>query len=130
MKNKRKFSFIYAFWILLIFSTTSFAGTEATNDSYSSIMKILIAVTAFLIAFILWLVLVYAESNDPNGEKVLTSYNKFIHAMTQSASLQEEEDIMLEHDFDGIRELDNKIPPWWNALFYGGIIFGFVYMIG
>jgi len=130
MKNKRKFSFIYAFWILLVFSTTSFAGTEATNDSYSSIMKILIAVTAFLIAFVLWLVLVYAESNDPNGEKVLTSFNKFIHAMTQSASLQEEDDIMLAHDFDGIRELDNKIPPWWNALFYGGIIFGFIYMIG
>ena len=129
MKNKRKFSFIYTFWILLIFSTTSFAGTEATDDSYGSVLKVMIAVTAFLIAFVLWLVLVYAESNDVKGEKVITPFSKFIHAMTQSVSLQEEDDIMLDHNFDGIRELDNKIPPWWNALFYGGIIFAFIYMI-
>lgn len=130
MKNKRKYSFISAFWILLIFSTTCFAGTEAANDDSGSLIKVMFAVTAFLIAFVLWLVLVYAESNDTKGEKVFTPLRKFIHAMTQSASLQEEDDIMLDHDFDGIRELDNKIPPWWTALFYGSIVFAFVYMIG
>ena len=36
---------------------------------------------------------------------------------------------MLDHDFDGIRELDNKIPPWWKAFFYGAIVFGILYMI-
>lgn len=129
MKNKRKFSFISTFWFLLIFSTTSFAGTEATDDGYGSVLKVVIAVTAFLIAFVLWLVLVYAESNDAKGEKVITPFSKFIHSMTQSVSIQEEDDIMLDHDFDGIKELDNKIPPWWNALFYGAIVFAFVYMI-
>jgi len=130
MKNKRNFNFISAFWILLFFSTNSFAGTEAANDDSGSLIKVMFAVTAFLIAFVLWLVLVYAESNDAKGEKILTPLRKFIHAMTQSASLQEEDDIMLEHDFDGIRELDNKIPPWWTALFYGSIVFSIVYMIG
>lgn len=129
MKNKRKLSFISTFWFLLIFSTTSFAGTGATDDSYGSVLKVVIALTAFIIALLLWLVLVYAESNDAKGEKVISTFSKIIHAMTQSVSLQEEDDIMLDHDFDGIKELDNKIPPWWNALFYGGIIFAFVYMI-
>lgn len=129
MKNKRKLSFISTFWFLLIFSTTSFAGTEATDDSYGSVLKVIIAVTAFLIAFVLWLVLVYAESNDLNGEKLIAPISKFIHSMTQTVSLQEEDDIMLDHDFDGIRELDNKIPPWWTALFYGAIVFAFIYMI-
>ena len=129
MKNKRNFSFVSAFWILLIFSTTIFAETGAANDDSGSLIKVMFAVTAFLIAFVLWLVLVYAESNDAKGERIITPLSKFIHAMTQSASLQEEEDILLDHDFDGIKELDNKIPPWWTALFYGGIIFAFVYMI-
>ena len=129
MKNKRKFSFISTFWFLLIFSTNIFAGTEATDDGYGSVLKVVIAITAFLIAFVLWLVLVYAESNDTTGEKVITPFSKFIHSMTQSVSLQEEDDIMMDHDFDGIKELDNKIPPWWNILFYGAIVFAFVYMI-
>ncbi len=129
MKNKRKLSFISTFWFLLIFSTNIFAGTEATGDGYGSVLKVVIAITTFLIAFVLWLVLVYAESNDTKGEKVITPFSKFIHSMTQSVSIQEEDDIMLDHNFDGIRELDNKIPPWWNALFYGAIVFAFVYMI-
>ncbi len=129
MKNKRKLSFISTFWFLLIFSTNIFAGTEATDNGYGSVLKVVIAITTFLIAFVLWLVLVYAESNDTKGEKVITPFSKFIHSMTQSVSIQEEDDIMLDHNFDGIRELDNKIPPWWNALFYGAIVFAFIYMI-
>ncbi|NOX65391.1 MAG: cytochrome oxidase subunit III, partial [Chlorobi bacterium] len=93
-----------------------------------SMLKIIVAITAFLIALVLWLVLVYAESNDTEGKKAVAPFKKFIHALTQSVSIQEEDDIMLDHDFDGIKELDNKIPPWWNALFYGAIIFGVLYI--
>lgn len=129
MKNKIKINFISTFWFLLIFGTTVFAGTEVDDGGYGSVLKVVIAITIFLIAIVLWLVLVYAESNDVKGEKVIAPFSKFIHSMTQSVSLQEEDDIMLDHDFDGIRELDNKIPPWWTALFYGGIIFAIIYMI-
>lgn len=129
MKNKRKISFTSTFMFLLIFSNTIFAGSETTDDIFGSVLKVIIALTAFLIAFVLWLALVYAESNDVKGEKVIVPISKFIHAMTQTVSLQEEDDIMLDHDFDGIKELDNKIPPWWTALFYGSIIFSIIYMI-
>lgn len=36
---------------------------------------------------------------------------------------------MLGHDYDGIRELDNRIPPWFTTLFAGTIMFGAAYMI-
>ncbi len=39
------------------------------------------------------------------------------------------EDILLSHDYDGIRELDNDLPPWWLYLFYFTIIFSVVYMV-
>ena len=42
----------------------------------------------------------------------------------------EDAEVLLEdHDYDGIRELDNPLPPWWIYLFYGTLIFGVYYMI-
>ncbi len=43
--------------------------------------------------------------------------------------LSEEKDIMLEHQFDGISELDNPTPAWFMWLFYGTIAFAFVYLV-
>lgn len=37
------------------------------------------------------------------------------------------EDKLLDHNYDGIQELDNKLPPWWLNLFYITIIWGVAY---
>lgn len=37
--------------------------------------------------------------------------------------------LLLEHDADGIRELDNKLPRWWVWLFYCTIIFAALYLL-
>ena len=43
--------------------------------------------------------------------------------------IEEEKDMMLEHEFDGIRELNNPVPGWFNFLFYGSIAFGIMYFV-
>jgi len=43
--------------------------------------------------------------------------------------LSEEKDMMMEHEFDGIVELNNPIPAWFMWLFYSTIAFAFVYMM-
>lgn len=45
-----------------------------------------------------------------------------------SKPVAEEHEIILDHNYDGIRELDNKLPPWWVYMFYLTILFGLVYM--
>lgn len=43
--------------------------------------------------------------------------------------VEKEAEIMLDHNYDGITELDNHLPPWWKWLFYITIIWGIGYMI-
>ncbi len=40
------------------------------------------------------------------------------------------EDIILDHgnDYDGIKEYDNPLPQWFVMMFYGCIVFAFLYM--
>jgi cytochrome c oxidase cbb3-type subunit 3 len=42
--------------------------------------------------------------------------------------IEKEEAIILHHDFDGIRELDNVLPPWWVNMFILTIIWAVGYM--
>lgn len=44
--------------------------------------------------------------------------------------LEAEEELKIEdHEYDGISELDNPIPVWFNALFYTTVLLGFVYFM-
>lgn len=43
--------------------------------------------------------------------------------------IEEEKDLEIDHEYDGIKELDNPIPAWFNALFYSTVTFAVVYML-
>ena len=57
-------------------------------------------------------------------------YKKLVSTFVRPESTVVSEDqLLLEHDYDGIKELDNNLPPWWVYLFYASIVFGVVYMV-
>jgi cytochrome c oxidase cbb3-type subunit 3 len=47
---------------------------------------------------------------------------------TKAASLEKEGDVLLDHDYDGIKELDNALPPWWKWGFYFTVIVAVIYI--
>ena len=49
--------------------------------------------------------------------------------LNNSVPVEHEKDIDLGHSYDGIRELDNHLPPWWKWLFYGTIAWAAVYIV-
>ncbi|KJD33300.1 cytochrome C oxidase subunit III [Tamlana nanhaiensis] len=46
-----------------------------------------------------------------------------------SKPIEEEHEIILDHNYDGIRELDNSLPPWWIYSFYISIVFAAIYLL-
>jgi cytochrome c oxidase cbb3-type subunit 3 len=56
-------------------------------------------------------------------------WSRFVQTANASVAIEEEKSIELDHNYDGIKELDNHLPPWWKWLFYGTIGFAGVYMV-
>jgi cytochrome c oxidase cbb3-type subunit 3 len=54
--------------------------------------------------------------------------NELPKLLTRSRPIEDESEIELDHNYDGIRELDNKLPPWWLYSFYASIIFAAIYL--
>lgn len=55
-------------------------------------------------------------------------WSKLYKRMTDNVPLEKEEDILLDHNYDGVMELDNNLPPWWKAVFYISVAFAPVYL--
>ena len=55
-------------------------------------------------------------------------WKKWWAKMNSFKPVHEETAMTLDHDYDGIRELDNNLPPWWLYGFYVCIIFSGIYL--
>ncbi len=67
-----------------------------------------------------------AEGREPARKE--SFWKRFLTSANDAVPVEEEGEILLDHNYDGIRELDNHLPPWWKWLFYFTIGFAVVYL--
>lgn len=72
-------------------------------------------------------------SAEEKSEYITGKQTPYFKALYQSAfkkqTATEEKDILIDHGFDGIMELDNQLPKWWLGLFWFGVVYCAVYMV-
>ncbi len=99
-------------------------GMAATGtDNGSDIALAATAVMTAVIIALLFYVLIVLDGDLSSILAVLTRVKNYI------LPPESENGMEMDEDFDGIRELDNRVPPWFNYLFYGSIVFALVYMV-
>lgn len=122
-------------WLLLIPSLAKAADSVGfVEENMVEIALGLVLLISLVVLMVMVVVLqamkVLVKLNKPEEETVAepSVWQKFIHSLTDSVPIEQEDEVMTDHAYDGIRELDNRLPPWWLYGFYFTIIFGFFYI--
>lgn len=129
---------------LISYSNQSFALTfmqpgEAEKDMPWLLVENIDIYVMLTINILLLGVLLYIRSMFKEFIGMVSSYKPYKKARKSKTSslnkilndivpIEEEGKILMHHEYDGIQELDNNLPPWWVWLFYATIIFGVVYL--
>jgi cytochrome c oxidase cbb3-type subunit III len=142
--------FILVFGMLIGFETLaqeSGSTKDFWGDPINHPMMPLYTVTSFVFVVIVLVLLVtiylvrilnllVKQSEKDHAKKlgiVYIAQPTWWEKMWQSANdfvpVAQEKDIELNHSYDGIKELDNHLPPWWKWLFYGTIMWSVVYLV-
>ena len=151
MKNFKKMKIFNLFnfgvrgqkWLLtLVFLVLATGANAQSQDNTSFMLSFAVGLIVF-VAILVIVVAVYtlqvlkiiikereeqaAEAGSEPIKREPTLWEKFIRVVNRRVDIEEEESIVLDHNYDGIRELNNHLPPWWTYLFYATIIFAIVY---
>ncbi|MGZ0017769.1 cbb3-type cytochrome c oxidase N-terminal domain-containing protein [Yeosuana sp. AK3] len=118
------------------------SGEQPAFMKYPIIMLFLVLVLLILIAIeaIIGALenVMFQSLTEEGKERFLASKNKvpqfswiknIYKKLAGTKPIEEEGELILDHNYDGIKELDNSLPPWWIYSFYASIIFAVVYLV-
>ena len=126
---------------MMLFSSSAFAqGDGADNTALLTIVIVVVVVAAVVLLVAIYALqvltkLLRAEEDRREKEtgvapeKSAGLWQKILKIANKRVAMEDEESIVLDHNYDGIRELDNHLPPWWTYLFYATVVFAIFYVI-
>jgi cytochrome c oxidase cbb3-type subunit 3 len=121
-----------------IVSTVYYGGLSSVSFwTLSTVMALELFVIFIMLIFIhnMWRIIyprpiqVVQKAAFKNSWVASTWANLDKKFFTKAAPIEKEADIMLDHDYDGIKELDNALPPWWKYGFYITIFVAIFYIL-
>jgi len=71
----------------------------------------------------------YLQAENLRKEQRFNHLKKAYEKLLGTKPMEAEGEIILDHNYDGIKELDNSLPPWWVYMFYATILFAVVYLV-
>ena len=89
---------------------------------------ILLGIIVYLKSMFNKLVALVKTEKQKEKEVVAAPLKKINQVLTDVVPIEEEYKILLDHEYDGIRELDNNLPPWWVWGFFATIVFAIIYL--
>jgi len=105
---------------------------EQTNVVYyafaGAFMLILLGVSLLVMTTAISLIIRLNREMNPVAETAEERLS-FWERIGNLKPISKERELLLDEEFDGILELNNPIPVWFNVLFYGTIIMGIVYLL-
>ena len=122
----------------VINSTVSYGGlSDVSFWTLSTVMALELFVIFIMLIFIhnLWRIIyprpiqVAQKAAFKNLWVARTWANLDKKFFTKAAPIEKEADILLDHNYDGIKELDNALPPWWKYGFYITIFVAIFYIL-
>jgi cytochrome c oxidase cbb3-type subunit III len=91
-----------------------------------AVSVLIAAVAILLVAAAVKLAMIFQEQTE--GSKPAEERLSFWEKIGGLQAFSKEKDLLLHEEYDGIKELDNPVPAWFNALFYGTIVIGIIYL--
>ncbi len=62
------------------------------------------------------------------AKKNESALDRLIKKLTNATPIEQESSVKLDHDFDGIQELNNPLPPWWTIGFIITVVISVFYI--
>jgi cytochrome c oxidase cbb3-type subunit 3 len=107
--------------LTLLTAAPAFAGSASDGGTESAL--ILTGVLTIILVALAIFALILPEDDLTRLGASLSGLRRYL----VSGKVEKVE--MFDHEFDGIRELDNRIPPWFSTLFLATVVFGGIYML-
>lgn len=124
--------------VLLFISSQSIKAQSASDmaalAAYTELPNTVLFYMLFIITFEILIIAVLINAIKIFTRKEISTtaiedpQPTFFEIINASVAIEKEEDIILDHNYDGIRELDNDLPPWWKYGFYFTILVSVIYI--
>jgi cytochrome c oxidase cbb3-type subunit III len=96
-----------------------------SDEAFWAFLTLDIALVMLILFYVGIIRGVISEYKVPVKLNVFARWNK---KLTDAVPVENEHAILMDHDYDGIKELDNNLPPWWKYGFYVTIAWAVLYL--